>query len=56
MNADFLFTGTIGVGGTVLAFRLSNYSGDAATLAGLMTAAWMARQIWLSFQKPKGKK
>jgi hypothetical protein len=42
----------VGVGGTGLAAILSPIAPDAAALAGLLTAAWMARQLWLSF-KPK---
>lgn len=52
MNHETLTTGTIGVGGTALAVLLDKFSGDAATIAGLLTAAWMARQLWVSFRKP----
>lgn len=52
MNPETIVNGTIGVGGTTLAAILAKYSADAATLAGLLTAAWMARQLWLSFRRP----
>lgn len=45
--------GIIGFGGTLLAFaNLQNLNYAAGTLAGLATAAWMLRQIWLSCRKP----
>lgn len=43
----------IGVGGTGFAAFLAPFAPDAAFLAGVFTAAWMARQLWLSFKTKK---
>lgn len=50
---EIIMQGGIGVGGTTLSVILDKFNGDAATLAGLLTAAWMARQLWLSFKAKK---
>lgn len=45
--------GVIGTGGTLLAFAsLQNLNYAAGALAGLATAAWMLRQIWVSLKRP----
>lgn len=52
MNDGALNLG-IGVTGTGFAAILADIAPDAAALAGLFTAAWMARQLWLSFRPKK---
>lgn len=39
--------------GNFAAFVLENYNHVASGAAATFTALWMARQIWLSFKRPK---
>lgn len=43
----------IGVLGTSISVVLEHANQLAGFAAGALTAAWMARQLWLSFQKKK---
>lgn len=45
--------GAIGTAGTLASLVLENVNHLAAIAAGLLTAAWMARQLWLSFREKK---
>ena len=41
----------VGIGGTLASITLENVNSLAGAAAGLLTAAYMARKLYLSFRK-----